>query len=220
MCEGDSVSFSVTNVSIPASYYWSTGSSSSVTTISPSTGITVATTLTSSQGCSNSKYLIYTPIPRTAILSIIENSKTICLGQSVNFNASYNNIVALGWSTGDSTASIYVMPTITTTYSLIGQDIYGCKYQDNRIVTVDPCTDVNEYSVNSELWIFPNPSREFFEVRSNSQQDIKLFDAQAKLIFSTTLSADNKYRALIDNLPTGVYFLKTNNETFKLLKMQ
>ena len=67
--------------------------------------------------------------------TITVNSPSICIGQNVNLTAS--GLTNYTWSTGATTSSINVSPTVTTTYTISG-DNGGCTRSQTTIVTADP----------------------------------------------------------------------------------
>jgi hypothetical protein len=61
--------------------------------------------------------------------------QTILTGEAVTLNANGADIYL--WSTGASGASINVMPTETTTYTVVGTNSNGCSSSDQVVVTVE-----------------------------------------------------------------------------------
>ena len=115
ICYGDSTQLSVNGA---LTYIWSpiTGLSdpniwNPIANPSSTTTYTVIGTIA---GCSNSASVIVTvnPLP-TAVVS---NDTTICAGTSITLTASGGNTYL--WSTGQTSASISVSPSATTSYSV------------------------------------------------------------------------------------------------------
>ncbi len=64
--------------------------------------------------------------------------QTICEGTTASLVATGGN--SYTWSNGQNTASIAVMPTMTTTYTVTVTDANGCTNTDNVIITVNSVT--------------------------------------------------------------------------------
>jgi len=162
-------------------YLWSEGSSTSSITVSPNITTTYTVTVTNSNKCSATatKTIVVNPLPETSInisetSGIGNNDGTICNGDSVTLSAATpsisNNIVgndapsqSLGtvgltyaWSTGATTSSIRVAPSITTTYTLTVTNSFDCSETASEIIIVD------------EL---PNPSISVSETSGSSNDD-------------------------------------------------
>ncbi|MDX2248666.1 MAG: PKD domain-containing protein [Bacteroidia bacterium] len=86
--------------------------------------------------CTTHDYVTVTVNPSLQT-NILPSTPKICVGQSINLQAVGNLGVGTGylWSTGATTASITVSPTVTTTYSVITFN-NGCS-SDQEFVTVE-----------------------------------------------------------------------------------
>lgn len=67
-------------------------------------------------------------------LTVSASSTTICKGQSTVLNASGGS--ALTWNTGATGNSTIVSPTSTTTYSVTGENNFGCSSTEEITITV------------------------------------------------------------------------------------
>lgn len=218
-CEGDTISFAVTNLTIPGTYLWSTGATGSMVTLSPSTAIAVNVTVTSVNGCSLGQSLYYSPFPRSGSVTIQQDDITICLGRTVYLDAFYYNILSFGWSTGDSTSSISFAPTNSATYTFSGEDLFGCKYSDTIQINVDPCTSLLENTEAGKLTIAPNPSASTFLIKGTTQTELHIYDVSGKTIVIGSLNPDNNYEYLFSPVENGVYLLKSKYGNFKVVKI-
>lgn len=85
-------------------------------------------------------------LPRTAVTVTvrptptitISGSTVICNGNSTTLTMGGSAITTWTWSTGSTTNSILVSPTITTTYSINAQHFQGCSNSKTISVTVNP----------------------------------------------------------------------------------
>lgn len=139
ICSGQSTSLIANGA---ATYSWSTGSLSNSLLISPiSTSSYTVTGATS--GCTNTAVsnVSVTPLP---IITV--NSPVICEGQTATLTA--NGASTYIWSTGLTSSSISISPTITTSYTLTGS-ASGCTNTavSNVSVTPLPTITVNSTSV-------------------------------------------------------------------------
>jgi hypothetical protein len=94
-------------------------------------------------------------------------SNTICVGQSLNLSAAGAN--SYTWSTGATSQSISVSPTVSTVYTVSTTYSAGCTDSRTFNVTVNVCTGLNEteFATNS-VRIFPNPAKEQLNISLNN----------------------------------------------------
>jgi Secretion system C-terminal sorting domain len=128
ICEGEEITLTASGGS---TYLWSNGATTQSITISPIT--TINYTVIASQGsCSSTDEVIVTVKPRQTINA--GNDVDIYLGESATLTVvGTGNIL---WSTGETTASIIVSPTNTTTYTVSVTETNGCTSTDDVTVTV------------------------------------------------------------------------------------
>ena len=138
ICSGTgAVSFTATS---PNTHSWSTGATGTVTTFTTNlvanSTVTVVGTNTLS-GCSTtaSMNMIVNPSPNVILYSSI-GSQSVCPGQSLSLTAFGAN--SHTWSTGQQTNSIVVSPTVTTNYTVIGTNNYGCSSSAVQLIHVKP----------------------------------------------------------------------------------
>ena len=135
-CEGGSTTLTASG----GSYYtWSTGDNTASVNIS--TVGTYSVTATNSLGCQNYESVTVTVMSRPYIS--ISGRSSICLGEM-------DTLVAGGasqyiWSTGESSSTIHVMPTTTTTYTVTGTGYNGCTATVSKVVNISerPTIQIN-----------------------------------------------------------------------------
>jgi len=76
----------------------------------------------------------------------LKHDTSTCIGNPITLTASGG--VHYLWSTGDSTASITVTPTITTTYKVLVTSDHACSSSDSSIVSVLPLPVVSIYGLS------------------------------------------------------------------------
>ncbi|MDP4266312.1 MAG: T9SS type A sorting domain-containing protein [Bacteroidota bacterium] len=135
ICKGDTA---IISVSGGGSYVWNTGHSTSTIKVVPTTSSTYIVTVYN-YGCSNSAKSI---INVTDFHLNAGSDLTINKGQTITLKASAQSGIPYTylWSTGESSSSIKVTPTNTTTYKVtISNGI--CSESDNVVLTINtPCT--------------------------------------------------------------------------------
>lgn len=128
ICEGEETTL---NASGGNTYLWSNGAITQNITVSP-TSTTNYSVIVSQGSCSSTDEVMVTVKPRQTINA--GNDVDIYLGESTTLTVvGTGNIL---WSTGETTASIIVSPSNTTTYTASITEINGCTSTDDVTVTV------------------------------------------------------------------------------------
>lgn len=129
LCNGESV---ILTASTSLDILWSTGESTPSIVVTESGTYTVTTT--DELGCmTTSDPMVVSVLPDARISA---NTDAICLGQSLTLTVEHASSVR--WSTGDTTLSINVSPTIATTYTMAAINDAGCPYVDTITIDVLP----------------------------------------------------------------------------------
>jgi gliding motility-associated-like protein len=146
-CQGDSSTLAVVSSgTIAATYIWSPTAGLNTTTGTTVTATpTVTTTYTvnaTTGGCPSLPQITTITVHTVSPLSITPSSTIICNGNSTTLTTS-NGLAVYTWmptaaiSGSTNTATVTATPTVTTTYSVTGQDAFGCHYDTTTaIVTV------------------------------------------------------------------------------------
>jgi len=136
ICKGDIATLSANSNTSGSSILWSTGETSSSILVSPSVTTNYSLTAIDTIGCTSSAQATVNVNPLPS-LTISPNTPTICKGDSVLMTVSgaINYVWSPGIGLSSTTASsIIAKPAITTTYKVIGTNIYGCV--DSAFVTI------------------------------------------------------------------------------------
>ena len=121
ICMGDSVNLSAIGAN---TYKWSTNSTQSLIIVSPSITTTYSVIGTSSVGCPGNTATINLNVNLNPTLTI-SGEQTICAGQKATLNISgANNYL---WSSGSTSTSIVVTPSVNTTFTVKGFGSNGCE---------------------------------------------------------------------------------------------
>ncbi len=135
VCLGETV----TLTSTPAdTYLWSTGETTQSITVTPTKPVTWYTIEVTIDGCIAKDMIdVFTDSPK-----LVVEDQMICKGESVTLTAEGKGNFL--WSTGETTQSIEVTPTETTTYTVTAER-FGCTETKEVIVTVkDPKVSLGE----------------------------------------------------------------------------
>lgn len=129
LCSGDSVTLTS---SATQDILWNTGDTTASLTVSAGGSYTVS--VTDAAGCTATSAPVDVTVLPDAVISASANP--ICNGQSITLTV--NNASSALWSTGDTTLSITVAPSVATAYSVGAVNDSGCAYVDTVTVGVLP----------------------------------------------------------------------------------
>ncbi|MBK7668743.1 MAG: VCBS repeat-containing protein [Sphingobacteriaceae bacterium] len=158
ICGSTPVSFTVTNShsSYPGTYSWTPGPSSTTSySINTASSVDCAFSFTLPPGygyCTLTTNTIYVNTQITPTAPITASVSAInCAGTSVPLEASIPIDTTYTWSTGQSTYSIAVSPTSTTTYSLFLDN--GCPGIETYTVVVSPNPTVSISAATTSICV-------------------------------------------------------------------
>jgi uncharacterized repeat protein (TIGR01451 family) len=117
-----------------ASYLWNTQESTGSITVCPTSTTTYWVTVTDSFGCSAQDIDTVT-VRQPPNVRILPDLPSVCSGDCVWLDAGPGYTAYL-WSTGATTRTVTVCPTVTTTYTVTVTDSYGCRGGDADTVNV------------------------------------------------------------------------------------
>ncbi len=145
VCSGISANLTASGAN---TYSWNTGASTASISVTPTVSTNYTITGTNTVGCSDTKTLSVTV---RATPTVAVSNATICSGTAANLTAT--GASTYSWSTGASTASISVTPTLTTNYTVVGTNTVGCTHSKTVTVTVKttPTVAVNNATVCSGI---------------------------------------------------------------------
>ena len=139
-CANSPITFSDASTNLPTSWNWTFvgGTPSTATTSSVNVTYTAAGTYTVTHTATNATgtSTTYTQaIVVNALPTITLNTATLCVGNAATLTA--GGASTYTWSTGPTTASISVTPTVTTIYSVTATSTLGCVNSKSTTVTVN-----------------------------------------------------------------------------------
>jgi hypothetical protein len=203
---------SYTMVASGAGTYSYTGGSA---VVSPTANTSYSVTGTSSLGCvgSNTAVSSVTVNANPTVAASTSNS-LICVGQSVVLTAS-TSATSYTWNTGATTMSVSVSPTVTSTYTVNVSNAAACVASSTVMVTVSPCTGINEILANS-ISVYPNPNNGILNINLTPElahnSSLEIYDALGKLVVKQVLANDLN-TLNISTLTNGIYTYKVLNNS-------
>ena len=211
--EGESVTLTASGGD---AYQWSTGVTTQSITVTPAA--TTTYTVTAKNGdCEDTDTVQVTvnekdtsPPPAKADAG---EDQTICLGDNIKLMASGGKTYV--WSTGETTKSITVNPTRTTSYTVTATR-GGVTNSDAVIVTVENCSAIGEDNSQNEFTVYPNPTNGDINISvKNVDKNFTVFvaDAKGSLVYSENIQSDkNDFYKKIDlsRFDKGMYFVGLN----------
>lgn len=212
VCAGSSLSI---NAFGSTSYSWNTGSTSPNIVVSPLVPTTYTVT-GFSNSCSNtaSVFINVNPMPN---LYITSSSSIICIGATATINVS--GASSYTWDSGSNNTSIVVSPIVNTTYTVSGENTFGCINIATYSQNVSYCTAVDKKEKTvSTIYVYPNPNNgEFFisEFENNTGKDIEILNSLGQLIKQYKLENENQAFS-IREFPNGFYFIRIRDKNLTL----
>jgi hypothetical protein len=141
ICAGASITFTSVPNNTFFTYLWSTGSTTSLTTVTPPVGnTTYSLIVTNSNGCSRQAVKTVTVLP-TPTINVTATSYTICRGSTTTLTAT--GATNYTWSPAATLSSangsvVVASPTTSTTYTVRGSNGNGCISTQTISIIVNP----------------------------------------------------------------------------------
>lgn len=215
VCAGQPITFNDASTNGPAEWQWSlpgalppvSDNQNTIATYYTAGTYTVSLIATNPYGADTSidQTIIVKPLP---VVDLIASSTLLCLGETATLIATGADTYL--WTTGDTEDTIYVSPTSTIYYTVVGTTD-GCTDNASVNVGVEQCTGVAEASVKT-IHIYPNPASEYITVDAGDITDkitIQLYDILGNIIYSQT-SFDNLTTINLSQFSSGSYFLRVS----------
>lgn len=154
VCSGSTLSLTASFIA-GATYSWigpnSFSSTSQNPIIAPTTSLSagnysVHANISGCAGATGTVSVVVNPVPT---LSVVSGNTMVCSGTSANLFAS--GALTYTWNTSANTASINVIPTTSTIYTVSGTNILNCSASATTMVNVNSnCSDVWPGDANSD----------------------------------------------------------------------
>jgi hypothetical protein len=203
------------NPNIAAPYNWINAGQFQTITISNLAATTVYTvTGVDNNFCTTSATaaVVVNPLPNVTVSA---DKTTICAGEKVNLTAS--GAQSYSWTPANTGAAISatLLVDVPTPFSVVGTDNNGCKKSAAVTINVVRCTGVNALQLaNANISVYPNPSNGYFTIKSDVALTLTISNELGQVVKAVSLNEGNKNEVNINNLATGIYFIKGENNGY------
>jgi hypothetical protein len=201
ICAGDTFTILPSGAS---SYTFSSGT----IVVSPTSTSSFSVSGLGAGGCvSQSPAIVTVSVYPLPVISVVSSSSLICNGETVTLLASGASTYL--WNTTSTNASLYLQPTSTTSYSVTGTSIDGCRNTASYVQKVDACTHTkNFYSDSEYVDIFPNPVDEhcYFKIKGQLFTKLTLVNSLNQEIINIQIPNEEEVMIDMSDLPRGFYF--------------
>lgn len=202
-----------------SSYTFSSGSE----TVMPLTTAEYSVTGEDAQGCIALAPAVATVVISGTIPSVtITSSATgiICAGDQAVLTAF--GATSYSWSTGETTSTIVISPTITTLFTVDGEDgLSGCMAGASILQYVSDCTGIESFTQELHFNSYPNPTHGAFIIDVESSMHVRVTNTLGQEVLNQALNPGKNDISLYEQ-PDGIYFvtLLQNNstKTIRLIK--
>ena len=212
---GDFVTLSATGAN---TYQWNNGATQPNIAVSPS-----QTTTYEVRGyindCYDEKQVTVNVIPE--VIADAGEDQEICIGETVTLTANGGDEYV--WSSGETTQSIVVSPTETTTYTVTVFNALDFD-EDSVVVFVDTDCEIdtnpgdpdNGLPLDFNFSVYPNPADNFVDLKLSGSIKLTrlyLYDITGKLIYekrvlNESLNMSSITRIDVSSLRPGMYLIK------------
>jgi hypothetical protein len=222
LCNGSSTGAATINVSGGSGFTYSwmpSGGTASIGVNLPAGNYSCIAT--NSCGNASTQTLVITQPPAITLTTVASNS-IICQGSSSTLSANATGgvgSITYSWVAGPSNSISAVSPTITTAYTVNVTDANNCLKTETISITVDPCTGLNEFKMqsSSEFVMYPNPAANIVTIESIQAAKFSIVNLEGKAI--EQFSVEGFKMIDISQFAQGVYFIRnsTTGQTRKLI---
>jgi len=153
-------------------------------------------------------------------LNICENSTTILSvtsAGSVNWYSSPASTLAIGSGTS------FVTPTLAAGTYTFYAEATTCTISLTRLaitVSVTACTGINETQNRNIISVYPNPTNNNVTIELSNytkQTTVEIINTVGEVVLKSNVTSP-KNLIITDNLTSGIYFIKMENNIFKFIK--
>jgi hypothetical protein len=214
VCAGQSTTLSATGGD---TYYWSTGSTNSISVITPMASGFYNVAGTNSAGCTGTAQ-VFVQVIAAPVLNALPSSSMICKGEEVKLSvvgaSTYVWIASNLYSTGNQ---VTVMPQASTVYTVTGTTQNGCTVTAQVAVVVDACAGIAE-NTRGDYKIFPNPATDRLFIQTNGDHvNISITDVSGRVL--VTQSATSSLSTVnLSDLSAGVYYISVQGNNYNRIE--
>jgi len=216
ICYGQSFTITPSGAS---TYTFANGSAIVTPTITSSYSVTG----TSTEGCVSANPAISSvTVNNLPSVAVVSSSTLLCSGETATLTAS--GAITYTWSTNATGTSISDTPTLTTTYTVTGEDVNGCTNTAFITQSVSTCAGIKAQNNQSyEIKVYPNPSNGMVNVKFetiNEHLTIEVYNTLGQLILNHKVESVTNVLNLSDK-KNGLYIVKVidNNKVVSVQKL-
>jgi len=219
ICEGETATLTASGANI---YNWNSTSTGSVgvynlTPQNTTTVTLIATSQSLTASCPVTHSFVVT-VNTLPTLSVTAAKTKVCIGAPITLTVS--GAQTYTWSNSLTTNTLAVTPTANTTYSVMGANSNGCLNTAFYLVEISPCTGISEGRFSqSQVNVYPNPNSGSFKVSAGSDVVLIMRNQLGQHIRTLVLNNANGYRATVQDLSAGLYFLSDEKNTRPAFKI-
>lgn len=179
----------------------------------------------STGACTSSQVISNVVVNAVPILTTSATATIICIGETATLTVMGTDTYS--WSTSATSTVIAVSPTVTTNYTVIATNGFGCKTTAIVTESVSACVGIEELFNSNSIQVYPNPTNGILNIdistsfnvtgMINENIKIELQNALGQVLLSETTNIQH-LTFNISHLADGVYFLKTNTKTIRVVK--
>lgn len=186
--------------------------------VSPTANTSYTVIGTSTAGCVSLTFatsqVTVAPSPN---LFAFTSTSVLCQGQTAVLTAS--GAATYSWSSGPSTSTILISPTVTTSYTVVGSASNGCSSSASITQSVSTCAgiSVNQKEVSS-LLVYPNPFESKLMINGlELNETLEVYNSLGALVYKSPVTS-TETEVNLGEQPIGIYFIKTKTITKKVVK--
>jgi hypothetical protein len=206
-----------------SSYTWTGGLTVNPVIVSPTSATIYSVTGTDGNGCTATAQTSITVDNIT--VPYIGTDTMVCAGSTVTLSAgagydsySWSNLATTSATTVDSSTAHVGAGTLKVYVNVTKG---ACSATSDTInITFTICTGLIEYSNNSSIRLFPNPTTGLVNVEVNGIDGnaiMKVYSIQGQEVFNKELNGNIKTELDLTGLSKGIYLIKITNEKTNIL---
>lgn len=189
------------------SYNWNTGPITSTVNVIPTINTSYTVSGFGPTGCVGTaiKTVSVEPLPTVSITPL---TQSICVTEVATITVS--GAVSYTWNPSNSFASTFTLsPAASNVYSVSYTGVNNCVATSTAQVNVSQCVGLNEFVLNNETKIYPNPTQGIIHVNvsEGGNKTLEVMDVTGRVIQTKSFAAST-YELDLKEYSTGVYYLK------------
>lgn len=172
---------------------------------------------TGANGCIDSAGVTVNINPYPVIFASVSPT-LICTGNTSTLTIT-GNATTYSINSIPVAVSSTLSPANSTTYTIIGSTIYGCRDTVKVALKVSPCIGIKEnFTETNKLLIYPNPNKGTFIIKGSDNEKALIVNEIGQIIKTIYLTEGKE--ETITGLPNGIYIIISNTSRSKVVIQQ